>query len=81
MILETLIGLVADEVERVVQQVGEPDAFLVERRAGVPEDQGDVDVSGPQHVQAIGRVGIDEVQLDTRVQTGTARRLPSARAC
>ena len=70
MILETLIGLVADEVERVVQQVGEPERLPPQRRVGVPEDEGDVDVPGPQHRQAIGGVGIDEVQLDTRVPAG-----------
>jgi dihydrofolate reductase len=30
----------------------------------VPEDQSDVDVPGTQHLQALGRMGIDEVQLD-----------------
>jgi hypothetical protein len=64
------MGLVADEVEGVVQQVGESEAFVVQRSIGVPEDQGDVDVSGAQHLQALGGVGIDEVQLDSRVQLG-----------
>ena len=69
-VLETLIGLVTDEVEGVVQQVGESESFLLERSVGVPEDQGDVDVSGTQHLQALDRVGIDEVQLDSRVRPG-----------
>jgi hypothetical protein len=43
---------------------------LLQRSVGVPEDQGDVDVSGTQQLQALGRVGIDEVQLDARVQSG-----------
>jgi hypothetical protein len=34
----------------------------------VPEDQGDVEVSGTQHLNALDRVGIDEVQLDSRVR-------------
>jgi catechol 2,3-dioxygenase-like lactoylglutathione lyase family enzyme len=55
---------------RVVQQVGESESFLLQRSVGVPEDQGDVDVSGTQHLQALDRVGIDEVQLDSRVRPG-----------
>ena len=68
MVLETLTGSVTDEVEGVVQQVREPEFLLLHRSAGVPEDQGDVDVSGTQHLQALDRVGIDEVQLDSRVR-------------
>jgi hypothetical protein len=45
----------------------------------VPEDQGDVDVSGTQHLQALDRVGIDEVQFDSRVPPVALVRLP--RAC
>ena len=70
MVLEALLGLVTDEVEGVVQQVGESEFFLLERSADVPEDQGDVDPSGAQHLQALVRVGIDEVQLDFRVRPG-----------
>ncbi len=69
-VLETLMGLVTDEVEGVVQQVGKSESFLLQRSVGVPEDQGDVDVSGTQQLQALDRVGIDEVQLDSRVRPG-----------
>ena len=75
-VLETLMGLVADEVEGVVQQVGESESFLLLRSAGVPEDQGDVDVSRTQHLQALDRVGIDEVQLDSRVRPGQLGSCP-----
>ncbi len=70
MVLETLMGLVTDEVERVVQQMREPDSFLLQRSVGVPENQGDVDVPGAQQPQPVVRVGIDEVQLDSRVRPG-----------
>lgn len=63
--------LVTDEVEGVVQEVGESEFFfLLERRVGVPEDQGDVNASGTQHLHAIDRVGIEEAQLDSRVRPG-----------
>ena len=64
------MGLVTHEVEGIVQQVGESDSFLLQWGFGVPEDQGDVDVSGAQHHQAIGGVGVDEVQLYARVRPG-----------
>jgi hypothetical protein len=66
-VFETLIGSVTYKVEGVVQQVGESEFFLLERRVGVPEDQGDVDASGTQHLHAIDRMGIDEAQLDSGV--------------
>jgi hypothetical protein len=69
-VLETLMGLVTDEVEGVVQQVGKSESFLLQRSVGVPDDQGDVDLSGTQQLQALDRVGIDEVQLDSRVRPG-----------
>jgi hypothetical protein len=49
-VFETLMGLVTDEVEGVVQQVGESKSLLLQWSVGVPEDQGDVDVSGTQHL-------------------------------
>ena len=65
------MGLVADEVEGVVQQVGQSQSLLLllllQGSVGVPEDQGDVDVSGAQHREALVGVGVDEVQLDPRV--------------
>jgi hypothetical protein len=50
--------------------VGESDSFLLQRSVGVPEDHGDVDVPGTEQLQALDRVGIDEVQLDSRVRPG-----------
>jgi hypothetical protein len=78
-VLETLMGLVADEVEGVVQQVGQSQSLLLlllQGSVGVPEDQGDVDVSRTQHLQALDRVGIDEVQLDSRVRPGQLGSCP-----
>jgi hypothetical protein len=75
------MGLVTDEVEGVVQQVGESDCFLLQRSVGVPEDHGDVDVPGTEQLQALDRVGIDEVPTRFPGATGTARRPPSARGC
>jgi len=66
-VLETRMGLVTHEVERVVQQVGESEFLLLDRRVGVPEDQGDVDVPGTQHLQALDRVGI--VGIETKVSS------------
>jgi hypothetical protein len=61
--------LVEDEI---LAQIGHV-LILRFRAIGVPEDERHVDVTGPQHSQRLGRLGLGEPQVDVGV-TGTKRR-------
>jgi hypothetical protein len=52
-------GPVGDQVDRVVEQVDQPQPFLLARGVGVPEDQRDVDLRRAQHAQRLDRVDVD----------------------
>jgi hypothetical protein len=67
-VLQALVLLLADQVERVVQQVGAVESFLFVRAGGLAEDQGDVHVPSAQHPQPLDRVHIDQIQLHTGVR-------------
>ena len=45
----------------------EPDVVVLGRRLVVAEDQGDVDVPGPQQLESLWGVGVDDAQLEARI--------------
>ena len=65
-------GAAADreQVERVVEQVQQADAVLLGRGVVVPEDQGDLDVAGPQQLQCLLGVGVGEAEREAGMLPG-----------
>ena len=50
MVRDAVVGSLADEIDRVVADVGEAEPLFLGRRVGVSEDEGDVDLAVTQHL-------------------------------
>ena len=67
MVREAVVGSLADEVDRVVTDVDEAEPVLLDGSVGVTEDEGDVDLAVPQHLQRFDGVSFEQAQLESRV--------------
>src|SRR5262249_13197390 len=68
---QRLAGFEAEQVHRVVEQVGGAD--VIRCRVVVAEDDGGVDLPGPQQVECHLGVGVGQVQFDAGVLTAQGR--------
>ena len=68
MIGEGIVGLQADQVDRVVGDVDQAYAVVLDRFLGEAEHQRDIHVAVLEHLQRLDRVPVDEAQLDPRMR-------------
>ncbi|GAA3264794.1 hypothetical protein GCM10020216_109380 [Nonomuraea helvata] len=70
MVRDAVVGSPAYEIDRVVADVDEAESpvLFLDRGAGVPEDECDVDLAAPQHLQRFDRVTLDQDQLESRMR-------------
>jgi hypothetical protein len=64
---EAIRGVKPSCRDRIVTDVAEAESRVVERRVGVPEDERDVDLAVPQHMERLDRVLLEQAELDSRV--------------
>ncbi len=70
MVREGVVGLPAEEVDRVVADVEEAEGVVLGRSVGVAEDEGDVDLAVTQQLERLDRVPVEQAQLDPGVRRG-----------
>ena len=63
---EGVVGALADQVDRVLADVNQAKRVVLGRRIGVPEDEGDVDVAVPEHLQRLDGVTLDQAEFEAR---------------
>jgi hypothetical protein len=59
-----------EQVERVVEQVGQADGAVLGDGVLVPEDHGDVDVAGPQQLQRVLGVAVGQAEFQAGMLLG-----------